>query len=207
MFVGIILLILTSGFLLGFAGKSIPPVEESWVFGLIGQYSVNAIEYVLIFFVFLIGLDMGLMESRMDKIRRSWKVGALIYLGTVSGSLFAGLLLHLLTDYSIVLTLSVAAGMGWYSLTGPFLAKTLGTIAGALGFTSNFLRELLTIVLYPKIPDKKSAISIGGATTMDTALPIITKFSDSETGLIAFIHGFFISITVPVLLTAISSIG
>jgi uncharacterized membrane protein YbjE (DUF340 family) len=56
------------------------------------------------------------------------------------------------------------------------LAKTISPFAGALGFTSNFIRELLTIFIYPKMRDKTTSISIGGATTMDSTLPIISSF-------------------------------
>ncbi len=195
MFVAIILLILFGGVVLGFQTKD-------FAF----TFSGELIHWILIFFILLIGIDLGLMESRMEKIRKSWKIGCLIAVGTALGSILAGILIHYFTDIPLILAASVAAGMGWYSLTGPFLAKTVGAFAGALGFTSNFLREVLTFILYPKLQDKTTAISIGGATTMDTTLPLIARFSSSENALIAFIHGFFISILVPVLLTLLSSL-
>ncbi|AGK61621.1 hypothetical protein Asulf_01647 [Archaeoglobus sulfaticallidus PM70-1] len=198
MFVAVILLILASGITTGYVREYIMP--ES-IYTTIDFFSSEIVQIVLIAFIFLIGLDMGLMESRMEKIKRSWKLGGLVAVGTVTGSLIAGLVIHLILKVPLSIALSVCAGMGWYSLTGPFLSKTLGAFAGALGFGANFLREVLTFISYPKFRDKTSAISIGGATTMDTTLPLIAKFSDSERALIAFIHGFFITIIVPVLLS------
>ncbi len=205
MFVVIVVAILAIGLGLGLSGKFLPSIAESGLYLLVENSSGVLIHYVLVFFIFIIGVDLGLMESRIEKIKMSWKSGFLLFLGTVSGSLFSGFMLHYLTDYQLTITLAVCAGMGWYSLTGPFLAKTFGAMAGALGFTSNFIREFLTIILYPRLSDKKTAISIGGATTMDSTLPIITRFSNPETALIAFIHGFFVSLIVPVLLSIISS--
>ncbi|MBO8181174.1 MAG: lysine exporter LysO family protein [Archaeoglobus sp.] len=194
MFVALVLLILVAGIAIGSISKSL-----AFDFG---EY----IHWILIFFIFLIGMDLGLMESRMEKIKKSWKIGSLIAAGTVTGSLFAGVILHYFLSIPLLLAASVAAGMGWYSLTGPFLAKTAGAFAGALGFTSNFLREVLTFIFYPKMKDKTSAISIGGATTMDTTLPLIARFSSSENALVAFIHGFFISALAPILLSILSSL-
>jgi uncharacterized membrane protein YbjE (DUF340 family) len=202
MFVITILLILLFGIAFGYLSGTLEILYDVHIF--LSDISGEFVQFILILLVFIIGLDMGLAESRLDKIKKSWKFGFLIALGTVSGSLMAGLLLSFLTSLPSIITLSVAAGMGWYSLTGPFLAKNFGAFAGALGFTANFIREVLTFIFYPKMGDKIKAISIGGATTMDSSLPIITRFSNPETGLIAFIHGFFISIMVPVLLFLLS---
>jgi len=49
------------------------------------------------------------------------------------------------------------------------------------------------VILYPIAAEKISKeplVSIGEAMTMDTTLPIIRKFGDSETAVVAFIHGF-----------------
>ena len=43
-----------------------------------------------------------------------------------------------------------------------------------------------------------SAISVGGATSMDTTLPIIAKSTSEEFALIAFIHGVLLSLAVPI---------
>lgn len=155
--------------------------------------------------LFIIGIEIG-KDANIEKFKGVWKEGIVLSLGTIVGSFIAGLVLYLALNLDPKLCLSVAIGMGWYSFTGPFLAKNIGYFAGALGFTSNFFREVLTLFLYPKFKDKKAAISIGGATTMDTTLPIISSFSNPQTSLIAFVHGFIISIAVPLLLMLVTSI-
>jgi NAD kinase len=76
----------------------------------------------------------------------------------------------------------------------------LGINAGTLGFLANLIREIFTVLLYPlvisRIP-KELAVSMGGATTMDTTLPIMTKFGGSDVALIAFVHGFVLTAMVP----------
>ena len=44
---------------------------------------------------------------------------------------------------------------------------------------------------------KLAPICAGGATTMDTTLPIITKFSGSEYVMVALFHGIIIDFSVP----------
>ncbi|MEO2152648.1 MAG: lysine exporter LysO family protein, partial [Thermococcus sp.] len=100
------------------------------------------------------------------------------------------------------------AGCGWYSLTGPLIAQ-YSAVYGAVGFLGNLMREILTIMFYPiairKINPEK-AVVMGGATTMDTTLPIITKFGGREVALVAFVHGFILTAVVPFLVPLILSL-
>ncbi|MEN3042090.1 MAG: LysO family transporter [Fervidobacterium sp.] len=69
-----------------------------------------------------------------------------------------------------------------------------------LSFRTLF-RELFAIIIAP-FGIKKSrygTISVAGATSMDTLLGLITIYSDRETALVSFGHGFFVSIIVPFL--------
>ena len=63
-------------------------------------------------------------------------------LGTILGGVVSALAL----DLNVVATTAVSAGYGWYTLTGPLVTQIFGAKWGALGFTANFLRELLTII-------------------------------------------------------------
>ena len=44
-------------------------------------------------------------------------------------------------------------------------------------------------------------ISVGGATTMDTTLPIITRTSGQEFVILSLFHGFLVDFSVPFLVT------
>jgi uncharacterized membrane protein YbjE (DUF340 family) len=79
---------------------------------------------------------------------------------------------------------------------------------GALGFVVNFLRELITIIATPLLArfDKRVPVAFGGATTMDTTLPIITHYCGSETLITAFSSGFALSLIAPFSITTIAAI-
>ena len=92
------------------------------------------------------------------------------------------------------------ARFGWYSLSGVILAKLHSTHIGALAFLTNIGRELLAICIIPPVAARfgnLAAIAPGGATAMDTTLPIIARATDGETALLAFTTGVLLSALVP----------
>jgi uncharacterized membrane protein YbjE (DUF340 family) len=66
-------------------------------------------------------------------------------------------------------------------------------------------REVATFIIYPLLSRKYpiEAITIGGATTMDTTLPVISKVTNNTIAMIAFIHGFILTLTIPVIIPVI----
>ena len=70
---------------------------------------------------------------------------------------------------------------------------------------ANVLGENYSAIIITPFAVKKSkygTISVAGATSMDTLLGVITMYSDRETALISFGHGFIISILVPIIVNA-----
>lgn len=149
-----------------------------------------------------VGLDLG---SRREAWRRIWKMGwkillipILVAAGTLVGSLLAGLLLQM----PLREALAVGAGFGWYSLSGVILAKIYAVETGALAFLTNVTRETLAFVLIPLLAAKAGklvAVAPGGATTMDTTLPLIARVTDGDTAMVALVNGMVLSALVPVL--------
>jgi uncharacterized membrane protein YbjE (DUF340 family) len=128
-----------------------------------------------------------------------------IGLGSVLGGLVGGLILGI----NAVGTMAVSAGFGWYTLAGPLVGQLLGAEWGALGFVVNFLRELLTIttVSMTSKAGKYVPVAFGGATTMDTTLPVIVRYSGTEALITAFSSGFALSIMAPFAIMALASLG
>ena len=65
---------------------------------------------------------------------------------------------------------------------------------------SNIMREITALLGAPllvKYFGKLAPISVGGATTMDTTLPIITRCSGKEFVIISIFHGFVVDFSVP----------
>jgi len=162
----------------------------------------------LILLLFVMGVSFGMDKESMAKMKRSG-VRILIFPFAVAlGSILGGLVGGLILGINVVGSMAVCAGYGWYTLTGPLIGQLFGPEWGALGFTVNFLRELLTIItisLTIKI-DKYTPIAFGGATTMDTTLPVIIRYCGSDTLITAFSNGFTLSVIAPFTIIAIATL-
>lgn len=172
---------------------------------LVTDYLLSAALYILLF---VMGLTFAIDKEAVAKLKATGLklliVPVLVVLGSILGGLVAGLIFQL----DLFGSMAVTAGYGWYTLTGPLLTQMLGTTWGALGFAANFLRELLTIVTITLLVrlDKYAPIASGGATTMDTTLPVIVRYCGSETLITAFSSGFVLSMIAPFTVVAIASL-
>jgi len=94
------------------------------------------------------------------------------------------------------------AGFGWYSLSAVMLTGLVGAQIGTMALLSNIFREMLSVVIMPlvvKYCGKIAAIAPGGATTMDTTLPVVVRYAGSEMSVISFVSGVTLSMLVIVL--------
>jgi len=180
-----------------------------YILGKMGVKVGELYELTLYLLIFIIGFDIGL-HGRWADIKKSLSVKSLLLpIATLIGSLIGGVIGGIILNIPLKWAIPVVAGVGWYSLTGPILAQ-YSAFYGIIGFLANFLREVFTVILYPFFANmfgKEPSISIGGATTMDSTLPIITKFGGKEITMIAFIHGFILSLIVPVIVPFLASIA
>jgi uncharacterized membrane protein YbjE (DUF340 family) len=163
---------------------------------------------ILMIMLFVFGFSFGLDKDAFQKMK---KTGAkilvfpiLITLGSLVGSLVAGLVLRI----SVTGTMAVGSGIGWYTLAGPLLNELSGTQWGTLGFTANFLRELLTILTIPLLVklDKYAPVASGGATTMDVTLPIIVRYCGKDMMITAFSNGLVLSLIAPFIIISFASL-
>ena len=152
--------------------------------------------------LFGIGIDLGRQREVWSKLwSMGWKVlllPVLVALGSLAGAAVSGLILGLPFNEST----AIGAGFGWYSLSGVLIAEIYRVETGALAFMTNVARELLTFISVPLVAryiGRFSAVAPGGATTMDTTLPLITKATDADMAVIAFINGSVLSTLVPLL--------
>ena len=197
-----ILLVLVVGVVLGYVNNSVVGVvPDGWVSG----YVFNG---ALLLLLFVMGLAFGIDKEAVGKLKarglRILIIPVVVALGSVLGGLVGGVILGL----NVFGSMAVTAGFGWYTVTGPLLTQVLGSQWGALGFTANFLRELLTIVLvsvWVRV-DKFGAVASGGATTMDTTLPVIVRYCGSDVLVAAFSSGFVLSMLAPFMVLAFASL-
>lgn len=149
-----------------------------------------------------VGIDVGRNREAWTNLRRLGArvlfVPGAIAVGSIAGAMGAGLLLSLPANEAG----AVGAGFGWYSLSGILLSRVYRVDTGALAFLANVFREVIAVVLMPVLArhaGKVTAIAPGGATTMDTTLPVIVRFVGTEVAMIAFISGVVLTLAVPFL--------
>ncbi len=166
------------------------------------QYLDTVTTTALYLMLFGIGIDLGRQKEVWVRLwNMGWKVlwlPVLIATGSLAGAAVAGLLIGLPFNEST----AIGAGFGWYSLSGVLIAEIYNVETGALAFITNVARELLTFLLVPLVAryiGRFSAVAPGGATAMDTTLPVITKATGSDMAVIAFISGSVLTTLVPIL--------
>lgn len=172
------------------------------------QYTDYILDIGLCLLLFFVGIDIGKNKDVLDKIRkigfRVLLVPVMIIIGSIFGSIVAGFILGMPMNEAG----AVGAGLGWYSLSSMMLA-TYSSKLSALAFISNVTREiiaLLTIPLIAKYLGDIESIAPAGATSMDTSLPLISKSTNPQTAIIAFISGVIVSTSVPILVSVIIKI-
>ena len=158
--------------------------------------------YALMFCVGIsIGSDTKTLKSFRSVNPRLMMLPIMTIVGSLAGTAAASALLphrHLFD------CLAIGSGFGYYSLSSIFITEYKGAELGTIALLANIMREIFTLLCAPllvKFFGKLSPISMGGATTMDTTLPIITKTSGQDYVILSIFHGFCVDFSVPFLVT------
>ncbi|MCI5505855.1 MAG: lysine exporter LysO family protein [Prevotella sp.] len=163
--------------------------------------------YALMFCVGIsIGSDTKTLKSFKDVNPRLMMLPVMTVVSTLAGTAAASALLphrHLFD------CLAIGSGFGYYSLSSIFITEYKGAELGTIALLANIMREIITLMCAPLLVryfGKLAPISMGGATTMDTTLPIITRTSGQDYVIVSIFHGFCVDFSVPFLVTFFSSI-
>ncbi len=161
--------------------------------------------YALYILMFLVGISIGSDKKALQALKQQNLKIILVPLATVIGTLVGSALISfVLSGRSITDCLAVGSGFGYYSLSSIFITQYKGAELGTIALVSNIMRELLALLAAPLLVryfGKLAPISVGGATTADTTLPIITKFCGKEFVVISIVHGITVDLSVPFLVT------
>lgn len=158
-------------------------------------------KWILYGLLFFVGVQIGSGKNMFTAVKRFGFKIALVPVATTVGT-FAGAALTslLLPERSLIDCLSVGAGFAYYSLSSILISEFRGAELGTVALLANIMREFIVLVFTPwlvKYFGKLSPICAGGATTMDTTLPMITKHSGSDYVVVALFHGMVIDFSVP----------
>lgn len=171
----------------------------------------NLSYYALCGLMFCVGLNIGndpqILKSFRSLNPRLFFLPVATILGTLAGCALAGFFMSLRSPIDCM---AVGAGFGYYSLSSIFITEYKGAELGTIALISNIMREIIALLAAPflvKYFGKLAPISVGGATTMDTTLPIITQCCGKEFIVISIFHGFVVDFSVPFLVTFFCSIS
>lgn len=166
--------------------------------------------YTLCALMFCVGVGIGSDPQTLRNFRSLSPRLMLLPAGTIVGTLAgAAVVSLLLTHRSTGDCLAVGAGFGYYSLSSIFITEYRGAELGTVALLANISRELLTLLCAPLLVrwfGRLAPISAGGATTMDTTLPVITRFSGNAYVVLSVFHGFVVDFSVPFLVTFFCSL-
>ena len=80
---------------------------------------------------------------------------------------------------------------------------------GTIALMANIMREVMTLLFAPvicRVFGRLAPISAGGATSMDSTLPVIVSACGKEMAFISIFHGVLVDFSVPFLVSFFASL-
>ena len=176
-------------------------------FGLVTMHpDANNIGYLaLASLMTAVGLSIGSDPNTMKRFATINRRLALLPLLTIAGTLAGSAIVSLVLPHRTLSDcMAVGSGMAYYSLSSIFITEYRGAELGTVALLSNIAREIIALLMAPLLVrwfGRLAAIAAGGATTMDTTLPVITRVSGKEMVVVSIFHGFIVDFSVPFLVT------
>ncbi|WP_040195763.1 lysine exporter LysO family protein [Candidatus Soleaferrea massiliensis] len=171
-----------------------------------GETFVGAMDFLstwgLNLLVLSVGIDIGLNKGIFKRMRVFGLKILLIPASIIAGSVAGGILGGVLTGLPVRESASIASGLGWYSFSSVYLNDLVGPQVGTMALLSNLCRELLTFLIIPPIAKKMNiytTIAPAAATSGDSTLLFIEKYSNEEVAVMAVLNGVLLTALVPFL--------
>jgi uncharacterized membrane protein YbjE (DUF340 family) len=158
----------------------------------------------------VVGVSIGGDKEAVAVLKKAnWKI-TLVPLSVIVGSLGAVALYSMfVSSLTAKEAMAVGAGFGYYSLSSILISEVHSETLGTVALISNIIRELFTLLFSPLLVvvfGRLAPVVSGGATAMDSTLPIIISSSGKEYGLIAIFSGIVLTVLVPVIISFIFSV-
>ncbi|MGM9804080.1 MAG: lysine exporter LysO family protein [Muribaculaceae bacterium] len=157
--------------------------------------------YALCALMATVGLSVGSDTTTLRRFKSIDPRLALLPFFTIIGTSVGSVAVSfMLQDRSVTDCLAVGSGLAYYSLSSIFITQYRGAELGTIALLANIFREITTLLAAPLLVrwfGKLAAISSGGATSMDTTLPIITRTAGTQMVVVSVFHGFVADFSVP----------
>ena len=190
-------------FIIGIISGLLELVPEGWIGNNLSYYALCAL-------MFCVGMTIGSDRKTLGSLRqlnpKLILLPVLTILGTLAGCMAVSLILP---HWDWASCLAIGSGMGYYSLSSIFITQMKGAELGTIALLANIIREVITLLFAPWIAKyfgPLASISVGGATSMDTTLPVITHAAGPQYSVISIFHGFLCDFSVPFLVTFFCSL-
>lgn len=161
--------------------------------------------YSLYLLMLLVGVGIGSDSRSLSALRRMNLKILLIPMATIFGTALGVLAVSfVVSGITPAELMAVGAGYGYYSLSSILITEMHSDWLGVVALLSNIIRELSTLVLAPLYAayfGRIAPICSGGATSMDSTLPIIIHASGKEYSLPSLVHGIILTVLVPFIVT------
>lgn len=155
--------------------------------------------------LFCVGMSIGSNDNIVSEFRSLNPRLTLLPVATILGSFAGSLVAWLFLQYrGVTDCMAVGSGFAYYSISSIFITQYRGAELGTVALLANIYREILTLLVAPllaKVFGPLAPISSGGATTMDTTLPIISQTCGQQYVVVSLFHGFVVDFSVPFLVT------
>lgn len=161
-------------------------------------------DVILYTLMFSVGISVGMQKGIFAKIKEYHIKIFIIPLGIIVGSLAGGVLCSLILEIPIGYGTAISSGLGWYSLAGVTISNLVNAELGSIAFMSNLMREMFSFILIPFLAvhfNNYTCIAPAGATSEDTTLPVMLKYTNEETVVLSVFNGVVCSLMVPVLIS------
>jgi uncharacterized membrane protein YbjE (DUF340 family) len=164
-------------------------------------------QWALYLLMFLVGVGIGAEPNSLKVIKEfNFRIMIIPVITIVGTTLGVVTVYYLVLNIDFRDALAVGYGFGYYSLSSIFIAELRGEELGVVALLANVMREIFTLLSAPILAlyfGKLAPIAAGGATSMDTTLPIISRSSGKEYAIVSLFHGIILTILVPFLVSFI----
>lgn len=167
-----------------------------------------AVNKALIILLLLVGMQLrssGITLHQVFLNRRGVICAGLFTLASLLGGLLFALIMP---DVSVSKGLALSSGYGWYSLSSIIMSQAYGAVWGSIAMFNDLAREFFAIIFIPVLMRRypTTAVSVGGATSLDFTLPVIQSSGGITAVPVAISFGFIVNIISPVLMVFFSSL-
>lgn len=159
----------------------------------------------------IVGFDLGLSGNVAANIKAVGVRAFAFPFAAVLGSLVFGVISGLFFGFSVKEGIAISAGFGWYTYAPSIIAGAGAqyTVASAVSFMHNVIRETSGLVLIPILAKKFGyieAVGVPGVAAMDVCMPIVERSCRADTVVYSFAIGLVMCVATSVLVPLVMGI-